>query len=234
MSSEFVVAGSNRPVRLETIDQALYAIALPVGGAVEVALLGFVRAPRDDRPDTPLGQVPTHRRAAVALVPGRCAGGANADVPARIGGSLQSPARSARASARGARRRSTRRRPACPVPRHGRGVSWRNHHDCAQALGLPPFRPCRVRVGSHHAPIHEVAVPIDVAVRIFLGLERRQDALPDALVVPTSEAAVHRLPLPVSRGQIAPGCSGPQPPANPVDDPPMVVVGTAHRGLLGR
>jgi hypothetical protein len=65
---ELVVAGGDRPVLLQAVDQPLDAVALAIGLPIEGALLGLVRPPWDHRADAPASQLATHRSAAVALV----------------------------------------------------------------------------------------------------------------------------------------------------------------------
>ena len=87
-------------------------------------------------------------------------------------------------------------------------------------------------MGADDGSIDEVALPIDLSLRIRLLLESSQDPIPDARFLPPIEATGDGAPGAIALRQIPPGSTGLENPEDSVDDPPMVVVGTANPGLL--
>ncbi len=89
-------------------------------------------------------------------------------------------------------------------------------------------------MSADHGCVHEVQVPVDLACRLRLGLQRRQDAVPHARGAPTVEAARDRPTQPIARRQVAPGRTGAQNPQNTIDNAPMRRVRMPRPGLLRR
>jgi hypothetical protein len=87
-------------------------------------------------------------------------------------------------------------------------------------------------MGPNDGSIDEVALPIDLSLLIRLLLECSQDPIPDARFLPPIEATGDGAPGAIALRQIPPGSTGLENPEDPVDDPPMVVVGTADLWLL--
>jgi hypothetical protein len=73
-------------------------------------------------------------------------------------------------------------------------------------------RPCDGRVDRD--------IPGHVPGRVGQGLQRSQQPLPGAVALPAAEQPVNRLPGTVFRGDVAPRGAGPDPPADPVQQPP--------------
>src|SRR6478672_11754600 len=87
---QFFVTGRDGAVLLEAIDQALHAVALPIGGPIEAdptPRLGG--AAGNHRPDAAAAQVGAHRAAGVALVADDAVG---ADAGAAATGACDGPA----------------------------------------------------------------------------------------------------------------------------------------------
>jgi len=82
--------------------------------------------------------------------------------------------------------------------------------------------------------IDEVDGPIHLAGGVGLGLDRREQPVPDAGQAPAAEAAVQRGPGAVPLGHVAPGRPGAQLPENAVENGAMVTVGPAGRRPRGR
>jgi hypothetical protein len=87
-------------------------------------------------------------------------------------------------------------------------------------------------VGADNRAVDEVDPPIELAARIGLPLEGREDPVPDPRFLPAVEPAGDGPPGPVAFGQIAPGSAGLEDPEDAVDDPPVVMVGTPHPRFL--
>jgi hypothetical protein len=70
--------------------------------------------------------------------------------------------------------------------------------------------------------------PVDLAGRVQLTLERREDAVPEPLARPASEARVHGRPRPVAVGEVAPLAPGRVAVEHAVEHRPVIpVVGPA-------
>jgi hypothetical protein len=81
---QFVVAGGDRAMLLEAIDQALHAVALPIGDPIEAdPTPRLVGAPGDDGANASPSQVGAHRAAGVALVADDAGGTQTGTPPAR-------------------------------------------------------------------------------------------------------------------------------------------------------
>src|SRR5215213_6743941 len=64
--------------------------------------------------------------------------------------------------------------------------------------------------------------PLNLADRVGLGLRVRQQPVPGAVLLPAAKPLVAGLPGPIALGQVTPGCTGAQPPQDPVDRAAMV------------
>jgi hypothetical protein len=91
-----------------------------------------------------------------------------------------------------------------------------------------------VLVGPDRGAVEEVLAPIHVAPGVGLGLQRCQDVVPDARLLPAAEPRVHRRPRPVPLRQIAPGDTRGQPPENAIEDRAMGVGGASGGWSLRR
>ena len=89
-------------------------------------------------------------------------------------------------------------------------------------------------VGADDGAVDEVERPVEPPFRIGLALQRGQDAIPDAGLLPAVEARRDGLPRAVAFGQGAPGTAGAQDPEDAVQDGTVVLGGTAGTGLLRR
>jgi hypothetical protein len=58
-------------------------------------------------------------------------------------------------------------------------------------------------------PVHIMRIPVEASVGIGLLLDRREEALPDARLAPAVQAARHRTPRAIARGQVTPWGTGP-------------------------
>ena len=87
---------------------------------------------------------------------------------------------------------------------------------------------------AHDGAIDEVERPVQAAVRIGLGLEVREDAVPDARCTPAIKTTRHRAACAIAFRQVAPGCAGTQDPEDAIDDRTMIEIGAARARFFGR
>jgi hypothetical protein len=112
----------------------------------------------------------------------------------------------------------------------------------AEAPAAPPeslvclsaFGTSGVLVSTDHRAIHKVHRPIYASVTVCELLQRSQDTLPDAGVLPAVEAAGDRMPRTILFGQVPPGCAGGQDPKDAIEDVPVRVRWTPDTRLLRR
>src|SRR5688572_15796910 len=76
--------------------------------------------------------------------------------------------------------------------------------------------------------------PVQVALRVGLGLHRGERVVPDAGSLPASEARIRRLPWPVPLRQVAPWGARAYPPEDGFHHRPMVTTRASRRWPLGR
>src|ERR1700760_3942595 len=81
---------------------------------------------------------------------------------------------------------------------------------CRDFLGRRPVaaRTASMLMRTNDGGIHEVQVPVDLAALFRLGLQVREDALPDPGLAPTVEPARHRAHRPVAPRQVTPRRTG--------------------------
>jgi hypothetical protein len=81
-----------------------------------------------------------------------------------------------------------------------------------------------VLVRADDAGVDEVQAPIDLALRVRLGLQRGEDPVPDPGLAPAVEPARDGADRAVALGQVAPRRAGAQDPQDAAHDPAVVVV----------
>jgi hypothetical protein len=91
-----------------------------------------------------------------------------------------------------------------------------------------------VLVGAYHRAVNQMHRPIYASVTVCELLQRSQDTLPDASVLPPIEAAEDRVPRPVLLGQVPTWCAGGEDPEDAVEDVSMRMRGTPHTWNLRR
>ena len=90
--------------------------------------------------------------------------------------------------------------------------------------GAGPAGAGGVLVGADDRGVHEMQVPVDLAPRVRLGLQRGQGPVPHPRLAPAVEPARDGADRPVSFGQVAPRRARAQHPQDAVHDPAVVVV----------
>lgn len=78
-------------------------------------------------------------------------------------------------------------------------------------------------VGADDRPIHKVRRPIQMASRIALLLQPRQEVIPDACVDPAVKLRSHRLPRAIALRQVTPGNARGVQPQNTINQTAAVV-----------
>src|SRR5690349_6385559 len=91
-----------------------------------------------------------------------------------------------------------------------------------------------VLMRTNDGGIHEVEVPVDLAALVRLGLQVREDALPDPGLAPAVEPARYGAHRAVAPRQVAPQRAAAMDPQNAVQNLPVVLVRPPGPGLLRR
>lgn len=112
----------------------------------------------------------------------------------------------------------------------GREPALRAAERLALTDGAGPAGAGSVLVRADDGGVDEMQVPVDLALRVGLGLHRRQDPVPDLRTAPAVEPARHDPDRPVALRQVAPGRTGAVKPQDAVRNPAMVVVRPRGRG----
>ncbi len=99
---------------------------------------------------------------------------------------------------------------------------------------LPSSGASCVLVGADNRTINKVYWPLDPSLMVCELLQRSQDTLPDASMLPPIKATRDRVPRPVPLRQVSPRRTRGEEPKDAVDDPPMRMGRAAGSGLLGR
>ena len=87
-------------------------------------------------------------------------------------------------------------------------------------------------MGSDHGAIEIMAIPVQLAMGVGLGLHRREELLPDASPLPAIEATGDGAPRTIAFGQIPPRGPGAQNPEHAVEDASMIDSRPAGLGFL--
>jgi hypothetical protein len=115
-----------------------------------------------------------------------------------------------------------------------RWTSCCSHLGSGRGLQLPDpsFGSCRVLMHSDDRAVDEVQAPVQPSLRIGSSLQRRQDAVPNAHLLPAIEAARDGLPGAVTLQEAAPRASDAQDSDDAIEDGAVIVGGTTRTGLL--
>ena len=110
----------------------------------------------------------------------------------------------------------------------------RSRLGCSRALLTPgpPFGTSGMLVRSDNGAVHVVDVPVYLTSGLRLRLDLRKDAVPEAGLAPTVEAAGHGGPWAIPLGQVPPGCACAYDPQDAVDDLAMISCRTACSSFL--
>ena len=87
-------------------------------------------------------------------------------------------------------------------------------------------------MGSDDGAIEIMKVPVELALRVGLGLHGREKLRPDPRPLPAVEAAGHGAPWAIALGQIPPGRPSAQNPENAIEDASMINRRPAGLGFL--
>src|SRR5579884_4056168 len=100
--------------------------------------------------------------------------------------------------------------------------------------GAGPAGAGGVLMGANDGGIDKVQAPGDRAAGVGLGLQGRQNALPDPGLPPAVEPARHRSHRPIAFRQVAPRRPGAVDPQDAVHDPAIIMVRSSRLELLWR
>src|SRR6516165_5806949 len=95
------------------------------------------------------------------------------------------------------------------------------------------FRPGGSSAGSDNGTVDAPQVVVDLALVVQFVEQRRDDAVPGAVLTPAVEPIVVCLPGAVALGKITPRCPGMENPKDAVDDRPVVVERMAQVAVMG-
>ena len=88
-------------------------------------------------------------------------------------------------------------------------------------------------MGSNHAPVDVMELPVQLPLGVRLALELSEHPVPHARLDPSVEAGGDTPPGTVLGGKVAPGCSGAVDPKDGVHDGAMILARATGPGLLG-